>query len=102
EMYVDAARARDGTWTLKMKMSLTVPADGGTKVVVDADYAGGRVDGDALRFEKVPWHRTVPSSGQKDDVDGNPLVLRLSPEGAMKGTFEGDEAFSFTLARRAK
>jgi hypothetical protein len=100
EMYVDASRGADGAWSATVKMKCTVPAGGGTKVVVDAVYGSGRVDGATVVFDKVPWHRTVPSSGQKDDLDGNPLVLSLTAEGALQGVFGGDDGLSFTLARR--
>lgn len=100
EMYMDVARAEDGTWKATVKMLVTVPAGGGMKVVIDVEHTGGRADQNALRFDKVPWNRTVPQTGQKDQIEGNPLVINLGPDGKLKGTYEGADGMTFTLARR--
>ena len=40
------------------------------------------------------------STGQKDDLDGNPLVLKLKPDGGLQGLFEGPDGMPFGLLRR--
>lgn len=100
EMYVDAAKGADGRWTAVVKMKLRLTQKDGLKVEIDATYPGGRVEGDAIKFTKQPWHRTVPSTGQKDDLDGNPLVLKLKPDGGLQGLFEGPDGMPFGLLRR--
>jgi hypothetical protein len=69
---------------------------------VDVVHAGGRVDGGAIRFAPVPWHRTVPATGQKDELPGNPLELTLAEDGRLHGVFGGEDGMSFTLSRREK
>jgi hypothetical protein len=100
EMYVDASKGADGRWTAVVKMKLRLSQQNGLKVEIDATYPGGRVDGDGLRFAKQPWHRSVPSTGKKDDLDGNPLVLKLKPDGGLQGLFEGPDGMPFGLLRR--
>jgi hypothetical protein len=100
EMYVDAAAAADGTWTAKVVMKMRVTSKGNLAITVDANYAGGRIADGAVRFAKVPWHRTVPSTGKRDDLDGNPLVLKIKPDGGLDGLFEGSDGMPFGLLRR--
>lgn len=100
EMYVDARKGADGRFTAVVQMKLRLTQKDGLKVEIDATYPDGRVDGDAVRFAKQPWHRTVPSTGQKDDLDGNPLVLKLKPDGGLQGLFEGPDGMPFGLLRR--
>lgn len=99
EMYVDVAHDGGG-WTATTKMVTTVPALGGTRVVIDVVQRNGRVEGDSVRFEKTPWQRTVPATGQKDQIEGNPLVLKLTTDGRLSGVFEGSDGMPFTLLRR--
>lgn len=99
-MFVDLSRAPGGAWTAKIRMYLTAPMGGGTPVVIDVAPPPGRFDGETLQFEKSPWHRTIPSTGQKDDLEGNRIVFRIAPDGRLKGIFEGDDGMRFTLGRR--
>jgi hypothetical protein len=90
----------EGAWTAKVRMECTVVVgEKKVPVTVVADYADGQVDGGRVRFAIVPWHRTVPSTGQKNDLVGNPLVLELTAGGELSGTFEGSDGWSFTLPR---
>ncbi|MFO0931355.1 MAG: hypothetical protein U1E39_01450 [Planctomycetota bacterium] len=100
EMYVDASKGADGRFTAVVKMKLRLTQQNGLKVEVDATYPDGRIDGDGIRFAKQPWHRSVPSTGKKDDLDGNPLVLKLKPDGGLQGLFEGPDGMPFGLLRR--
>ncbi len=102
EMYVEVGTGEDGAFTATVNMHCTVPAGGGTKVVIDVRPPAGGIEGDAVRFAKVPWNRTVPATGQKDQIVGNPLVLRLAADGRLAGAFEGSDGFTFTLSRRGE
>ena len=98
-MLVDVAS--EGPWVAAVTMNFTVHLESGdVPVVVKADYVGGKVDGSSVRWEKVAWHRTVTPTGQKTELDGNPLVLKVKADGGLDGTFEGDDGWPFTLARR--
>jgi len=99
-MLVDVSA--EGPWLAAVTMNFTVHLESGdVPVVVKADYVDGKVDGASVRWEKVVWHRTVTATGQKTELDGNPLVLQVTPDGGLDGKFEGDDGFPFTLARRA-
>ncbi len=100
EMRMDVTHGADGAWTAVVKMHLTVPAGGGMKVVIDVRHTGGRLDGDGIRFDKVPWHRTVLQTGQKDDIEGNPLRIAIAPDGRLRGVYEGADGMAVNLSRR--
>lgn len=98
EMFIDVV---GGGWHASVRMNMTLAKDGREiPIVVVAEYDRGHVDGDSVHWEKVPWHRTVPSTGQKDDIEGNPLLLTVKPDGGLSGKFEGSDGFTFTLVRR--
>ncbi len=101
EMYVDAAPG-DGGFTADVKMKVRLSQKDHLAVEIDVACTGGQVDGDVLRFAKVPWRRTVPSTGQKDEIEGNPLTLQVLPDGRLKGVFEGADGLPFTLLRRGE
>jgi len=101
EMYVNLPA--EGPWEATVRMECTVLV-GAQKVPVTviASYRDGHVTGNEVRFAIVPWHRTVPSTGQKNDLVGNPLVLRVTDDGKLAGQFEGDDGWPFTLVRRGE
>jgi len=100
ELYVEVPRT--GPWSAAVRMEFTVvKATGRIPVTIHVPYTNGRRDGERVRFDKVPWSRTVPSTGQKDELDGNPLVLRITPEGKLAGVFEGDDGWPFEVTRVA-
>jgi hypothetical protein len=101
-MTVDVTRAAGDTWEAAVFMKMTIPAGIGTTVHIHVRHPGGRVAGDAIRFAEVPWQRAVPSTGQKDEIKGNPLVLKMAPDGRLDGKFEGDDGMPFTLTRAKK
>jgi hypothetical protein len=99
EMYVSVPT--DGPYAADLRMECTVLKDGQKiPVTVIANYRDGKPSGDGVKFAIVPWHRTVPASGQKDDLEGNALVLHVTAEGKLAGQFEGDDGWPFTLLRR--
>ena len=101
ELFIDIPA--QGPLTANVKMNMTLKR-GSTDIpiVVVATYNNGQALADGMRWAKVPWHRTVPSTGQKDDIEGNQLVLRADPSGGLKGVFEGDDGFTFTVASRKR
>jgi hypothetical protein len=99
EMFIDIAAI--GPLAARVTMNTTLMR--GTKsikVVITATYNKGKALADGARWEKVNWQRRVPSSGQNDTIEGNPLVLRADASGKLKGVFEGSDGFSFTLAKK--
>lgn len=85
-------------------VTLHISAGGGVgsaAITIEAAYADGRLQDGVLRFAPVPWTRTSSATGQKDRIDGNPLVLRGGADGWIQGELEGDGGFPFTLTKRA-
>ena len=100
ELYVTVPA--EGPFAADVRMECTVMKSGQKiPVTIVANYRDGSAKGDEVHFAIVPWHRTVPSTGQKDDIQGNPLVLRVTSEGRLAGVFEGDDGWPFTLVRKS-
>jgi hypothetical protein len=99
ELYLEVPT--EGGWSVEVRMECTVAKEEQKiPVTVLASYSGGRVDGGKVRFEKVTWKRTVVPTGQKTDLEGNPLTLTLVAADRLEGNFEGDDGYAFSLARR--
>ncbi len=95
DMQIEVQR---GSLRAIVTMNLTASKLKNIRIVINADYLNGRIDRESARFDKVPWRRTVPSTGQRDNIEGNPLVLRIV-DGKLNGVFEGDDGMKFTLAK---
>ena len=99
EMFVSVPAG--GDWKASIRLNCTVHTDGGDlRVVILGNYADGAAEGASVRWAKVPWHRTVIATLKKDDINGNPLRLSLTPDGRLSGEFEGSDGFTFTLGRK--
>lgn len=99
EMYVDARRDGAG-YSASVTMKVRLGNVNDLPVVIEVTYRGGREDRGVVRFAKVPWNRRVPSTGKRDQIEGNPLTLSVQADGRLAGKFEGPQGMPFTLLRR--
>jgi hypothetical protein len=98
-MYVTVSRG--SSYTAEVRMLCTVHRDGrDIPVTIDVSYRNGDLLDGAVQFPLTPWRRTVPATGQKDELVGNPLRLRPAG-GRLRVLFGGSDGFAIALPRKA-
>ena len=98
EMNVDVSA---NPWRAKTLMKTRLVNKSNIQVLIAVDQRNGTAGDSEVRFAKVPWVRTVPATGQKDQIEGNTLVLRMLENRRLFFQFEGSDGFTIRLERRS-